>query len=61
MSCPDIFELTNGDFAVIGTDATQNSDLLASLPPDAGVAPDERIVIVSRATFVHAKLDIPDA
>jgi len=60
MSCPDIFELADGDFAVIGTDATGNADLLASLPPDAGIAPYERIVIVSRGTLVAAKRDIPD-
>jgi hypothetical protein len=61
MSCPDIFELASGDFAVIGTDATEDADLLASLPADAGVAPYEKVVVVSRATFVHAKRDIPDS
>jgi hypothetical protein len=60
MTCPDIFELASGDFAVIGTDATEDAGLRASLPPDAGVAAYERVVIVSRATFLHAKRDIPD-
>jgi hypothetical protein len=60
-SCPDIFELASGDFAVIGTDAANDPALLASLPPDAGIAPYERIVVVSRSTMLHAKRDIPDS
>ena len=60
MSCPDVFELSSGDFAVIGTDATEDHELRASLPADAGIAPYERIVVVSRATLLHAKRDIPD-
>jgi hypothetical protein len=61
MSCPDIFELASGDFAVIGTDVSGDADLLASLPADAGIAAYETVVIVSRATFLHAKRDIPDS
>ena len=59
MTCPDIFELANGDFAVIGTDVTGNADFMASLPADAGVAEYERVVVVSRATLLHARPDIP--
>lgn len=59
-TCPDIFELASGDFAVIGTDGSGNKELLASLPPDAGIASYERLVIVSRATLIAAKPDIPD-
>ncbi|GIF01497.1 hypothetical protein [Paractinoplanes rishiriensis] len=57
-TCPDIFELDNGDFAVIGTDATES--LEQHLPPDAGRADYERIVVVSRATLLAAKTDIPE-
>jgi hypothetical protein len=56
--CPDLFLLSDGRFAVIGIEATQ--ELLASLPPDAGVGPDERIVIVDRHILVNAKPQIPD-
>lgn len=59
-TCPDIFELASGDFAVIGTDRSGDEELLASLPSDAGIASYERIVIVSRATLIAAKRDIPD-
>lgn len=58
-SCPDIFELSDGNFAVIGTEATAEFDTL--LPADASRADYERIVIVSRETLVRAKDDIPDA
>ncbi|KPI14209.1 hypothetical protein OK074_2302 [Actinobacteria bacterium OK074] len=58
-SCPDIFELSDGDFAVIGREATAELD--PELPPDAARADYERIVIVTRETLVRAKRDIPDA
>lgn len=58
-TCPDIFELSDGNFAVIGTEATDELDNL--LPADAARADYERIVIVSRETLVRAKTDIPDA
>ncbi|WP_415949249.1 hypothetical protein [Streptomyces sp. KLOTTS4A1] len=58
-TCPDVFELSDGNFAVIGTEAT--ADLKDKLPADAGVADYERVVIVSRETLVRAKADIPDA
>jgi hypothetical protein len=58
-NCPDIFELSDGRFAVIGTDVTEKLD--AELPGDASRADYERIVVVSRETLIHAKADIPDA
>ena len=57
--CPDIWELANGDFAVIGIDIT---DATASkLPPTAGCGPDERIVRLPRNLLINAKRDIPDS
>ncbi|MFM9595457.1 hypothetical protein ACKI1J_38435 [Streptomyces scabiei] len=58
-TCPDIFELKDGRFAVIGTDATELLD--GELPPDAGRADYERIVVISRETLIRAKADIPEA
>jgi hypothetical protein len=55
--CPDIWELDNGDFAIIGGDMT---DLADQLPPTASCGPDERIVRIPRKTLVLAKPDIPD-
>jgi hypothetical protein len=56
--CPDIFELENGDFAIIGIDITETS--VKHLPPSAGCGPDERIVRIPRKTLVLAKTDIPN-
>ncbi|MCX5561342.1 hypothetical protein [Streptomyces sp. NBC_00038] len=57
-TCPDIFELSDGSFAVIGTEATEALD--QELPADAARADYERIVVISRETLVRAKADIPD-
>jgi hypothetical protein len=54
--CPDILELDNGDFAVIGTDITAEA---ANLPSWAGCAEQERIVKIPRRTLVSARNDIP--
>ncbi|MCL6673972.1 hypothetical protein [Streptomyces panaciradicis] len=58
-TCPDIFELVDGNYAVIGTEATELLD--SELPAGAERADYERIVIVSRETLIRAKADIPDA
>nr|WP_234334418.1 hypothetical protein [Streptomyces sp. NRRL B-1347] len=58
-NCPDIFELTDGNFLVIGTEMT--ADLDGELPADAARADYERIVVISRETLIRAKADIPDA
>lgn len=56
--CPDIWELDDGDFAVIGIDITDATR--TKLPPAAGCGPDERIVRVPRKLIVNAKFDIPN-
>lgn len=58
-TCPDIFELSDGQFAVIGTDRT--GELTSALPPDAARADYERIVVITRETLIRAKADIPDS
>lgn len=56
---PDILELHDGSFAVIGVDIT---DRLGERPlPDARCAPNERIVQITRETLISAKKDIPDS
>jgi len=57
--CPDILELNDGDFAVIGQDIT--AEAIAHLPSSAGCGPDERIIRIPRKTLVLAKPDIPNA
>jgi hypothetical protein len=58
-NCPDVFELADGDFAIIGIDMT--AEAIAQLPADASCGPDERIVRVPRRILVGAKPDIPSA
>ncbi|GAB2828267.1 hypothetical protein [Streptomyces daliensis] len=58
-SCPDMWELENGDVAVIGTDLTASYE--ERLPDGVSVDPGERLVVIPKATIVAAKSDIPDA
>jgi hypothetical protein len=55
-NCPDLFVLPDGDFAVIGADAT--GELAGLLPADAGCGPGERIVRIPRAVLLAARADI---
>lgn len=57
-TCPDLFELSDGNYAIIGTEATAALD--PHLPPDAARADYERIVVITRETLIRAKKDIPD-
>lgn len=56
-SCPDIWELGNGDYAVIGTELTDA--YAARLPDGVSIDPHERLIIIPRATLLAAKADIP--
>ena len=57
-SCPDIWELDNGDIAIVGRDLT--AAYAGRLPGDMTVASDERLVVIPRAMLVAAKPDMPD-
>lgn len=57
--CPDIWELSNGDIAVVGRDLT--SAYQGRLPADLRIAADERLVVIPRNMLIAAKPDIPDA
>lgn len=59
MNCPDIWQLEDGNFAVIGIDVTART--AGRLPPSAGCGPDERVVWIPRGLLVAAKADIPSA
>jgi len=58
-SCPDIFELTNGDFAVIGADITDQA--IGHLPKGSSCGPGERMISIPRRILVLARADIPAA
>jgi hypothetical protein len=57
-SCPDIWELDNGDFAMIGTDATEAYS--RRLPDGVSLAVGERLVVLPGAIVRAAKSDISD-
>jgi hypothetical protein len=56
---PDIWELENGDIAVIGRDLTDS--YADRLPEGVGIVHDERLVVIPRNMLLAAKPDIPDA
>lgn len=58
-TCPDIWELNNGDIAVIGRDLTES--YATRLPAGVNVGADERLVIIPGIMLMAAKTDIPDA
>lgn len=55
---PDIWELADGSFAVIGVDITATA--AGQLPATASCGPDERIVRLPRGVLMGAKHDIPE-
>lgn len=56
---PDLLELDDGTFAVIGEDITEE----VGVQPfrDAKCAPNERIVRITRSTLISARNDIPES
>ncbi|MFI6076375.1 hypothetical protein ACIA5C_33015 [Actinoplanes sp. NPDC051343] len=48
--------MRDGNFAVVGTDRTR--EMRDHLPPDAGVAPYESIVVITRDTLMAAARDL---
>ncbi|MGH3795853.1 MAG: hypothetical protein ACRDSP_13295 [Pseudonocardiaceae bacterium] len=55
---PDILELDDGSFGIIGVDIT---DTIGKQPlSDSRCAPNERIVRIPRNTLIAAKTDIPN-
>ncbi len=58
LNCPDVLELQDGDFAVIGADMTTTA---AQLPVGSGCGPEERIVRVPRSVMLQVRARIPGA
>lgn len=56
--CPDVLELEDGSFAIIGVRVT--AELRDGLPPSMGCGSDEEIVLIPREILINAKQDIPD-
>lgn len=58
-SCPEMWELDNGDIAVIGTNLTRA--YAERLPQGVSIDSGESLVVIPRSTIVSAKADIPNA
>lgn len=58
-SCPQILEMSSGDYAAAGEDITEEA--VGSLPPGPGVGPKERIVKIPRHVMVAARAEIPSS
>jgi len=54
--CPQILEMTDGDFAIVGLDIKKEA--AGALPPGPGVSPSEGIVKIPRDVMVAAMADI---
>jgi hypothetical protein len=54
--CPDLWEMENGDIAIIGIRITDAAK--AKLPVTAGCGPDEEIVLVPRGLILAAQGDL---
>jgi hypothetical protein len=57
--CPDVWQLDNGDYAVIGIHV--DAQVEKPLPPTASCGPDETIVMVPKKIFEAAARDLSDA
>lgn len=57
--CPQVLELVDGDFAVVGQDMTDLA--MPAMPPGPGVGPGERVVRIPRRVLIAARADIPAA
>jgi hypothetical protein len=57
--CPDIWQLHDGDIAVIGRDLTAAYG--TRLPAGVKLGPDERLVVIPENMLGAAKADISDA
>jgi hypothetical protein len=56
LQCPDIWELDNGDIAVIGPDLT--ASYTGRLPDDLVISPGERLIVIPRVTMMSAQRDL---
>jgi hypothetical protein len=59
LQCPQILEMTDGDFAAVGPLITEAA--AKKMPPGPGVGPKEGVVKIPRAVMVAARAEIPTA
>ena len=57
--CPQILEMTDGNFAVVGLDIT--AEAVAAMLPGPGVGSKEGVVKIPRHVMIAARAEIPAA
>ena len=57
--CPQILEMTDGDFAAVGLDIT--GEAIKAMPPGPGVGPKEGVVKIPRHVMLAARAEMPAA
>lgn len=58
-ACPQILEMTDGDFAGVGQDITDEA--MPAMLPGPGVGPKERVIRIPRHVLIAARAEIPAA
>lgn len=56
-NCPQILEMTDGAFAVVGLNITEEA--IGAMPPGPGVGPKEGVVKIPRHILLAALAEIP--
>jgi hypothetical protein len=57
--CPQILEMSDGDFAAVGLDIT--AEAVKAMPPGPGIGPKEGAVKIPRHVMIAARAEIPAA
>jgi hypothetical protein len=57
--CPQILEMTDGDFAGVGPDITDEA--VSAMLPGPGIGPKERVIRIPRQVLIAARSEIPAA
>ncbi|MDR3412381.1 MAG: hypothetical protein P4L87_15815 [Formivibrio sp.] len=58
-NCPQLLEMKDGSFAVVGLDITE--DAAKEMPPGPGVGPNEKVVKIPRHVIIAARAELPAA
>ena len=58
-NCPQVLEMSDGDFAVVGLDITEEA--VGVMPPGPGVGPKEKVVKIPRRVIIAARAELPTA
>jgi hypothetical protein len=58
-NCPQVLEMNDGDFAVVGLDITEEA--VGLMPPGPGVGAKEKVVKIPRRVIIAARAELPAA